>query len=132
MRTEIPGQAPAIYRVVRFAFCGGFSTAMHWATMALLIQAGVSAVWATTSGAVTGAMINYGLQRRVTFRSDAPHRRALWLYMNACAASWLANLGLFAVLYRLLELDILPAQVVTTALVTGMNYLLYERFVFND
>ncbi|BES72282.1 hypothetical protein RE428_33000 [Marinobacter nanhaiticus D15-8W] len=132
MRIEIPGQGPAIYRVVRFACCGGFSTAMHWATMALLIQTGVSAIWATTAGAVTGAAINYGLQRRVTFRSDAPHGRALWLYLNACAASWLANLGVFAVLHHLLGLDVIPAQVVTTALVTGMNYLLYERLVFND
>lgn len=100
--------------------------------MAALMQGNVSAAVATAAGAVTGALVNYGLQRRVTFRCTGPHGRALWLYLNACIASWLSNLGLFAVLHHLLRFDVMYAQFLTTVLVTGMNYLLYERLVFND
>lgn len=132
MKTDTPALGSTGYRMVRFMLCGGLSTAIHWATMATLMRLDVEALWATASGAVTGAVVNYGLQRRITFRYSGPHRRALRLYLSSCIAGWLTNLSLFALLHHLLRLDVVLAQLLTTALATGMNYVLYERLVFND
>ena len=58
-------------RPVRFAVSGGAATLVHWGSMALLILLGIEALMATAIGALIGAITNYGLQYRVTFRSTS-------------------------------------------------------------
>lgn len=100
--------------------------------MGLLIQQGANALWATAVGGGAGALVNYGLQRRITFRYTGPHGRAFQLYLISCPASWFANLCIFAWLHQSLALDVMSSQILTTAVVAGLNYLMFERVVFND
>ncbi|MEQ5836030.1 GtrA family protein [Marinobacter sp. NFXS9] len=115
-----------------FLVSGGTATLVHWATMALLMSGGLSAAMATAIGSLTGAAANYGLQRRLAFRNAGPHTRTLPRYVLSCATGWLANLVVFRVLFEVAGLPAAPAQVLTTGLVTGLNYLMYERLVFHE
>lgn len=120
------------FRVFRFIVAGGLSTLSHWLVMALLVFAAVMPEIASATGALVGAAVNYILQKTFTFQSVRCHRSTLPRYLAACALLWLANLLIFSALIRLLNLPIITAQVVTTALVAILSYWLYKRNVFND
>jgi putative flippase GtrA len=120
------------FRVFRFIIAGGLSTLSHWIVMALLVFAAVMPEIASATGALVGAAVNYILQKTFTFQSMQRHRNALPRYLAACAVLWLANLLIFSALIRLLNIQIITAQVVTTALVAILSYWLFKRSVFND
>lgn len=61
-----------------FASIGAVGTSGHFLTLILLVEgAALDAVWATTAGFTVGALINYALNYRFTFRSDKAHHEAL-------------------------------------------------------
>jgi len=115
-----------------FIAAGGLATLFHWLVMAALIAAGLEATLATASGSVSGAALNYGLQRRLAFRNAGPHSATLWRYIGSCFVAWLCNLVFFFLLNNLLTLPVPLSQVVTTALVAALNYIVYQRLVFHE
>ena len=119
-------------RPIRFAFSGGLATASHWLVMALMINAGTLPAIATAVGAFIGAVVNYILQRNVTFQSNAAHRSTLRRYIAVCTLTWLANLLFFFFFHHITLLSAMYAQGITTFVVALMSYFLYKRVVFND
>jgi putative flippase GtrA len=115
-----------------FITAGGLATLFHWLVMAALIAAGLDPVLATASGSVSGAVLNYGLQRRLAFRNAGPHKFTLWRYVGACFVAWLCNLVFFFLLNNVLTLPVTLSQVVTTGLVAALNYIVYQRLVFHE
>jgi putative flippase GtrA len=115
-----------------FIAAGGLATLFHWFVMAALIGAGLEPTLATASGSVSGAALNYGLQRRLAFRNSGPHRVTLWRYIGSCFVAWLCNLAFFSLLNNVLTLSVPLSQAVTTALVAALNYIVYQRLVFHE
>jgi putative flippase GtrA len=115
-----------------FMAAGGLATLFHWCVMAALIGAGLEPTLATASGSVSGAALNYGLQRRLAFRNAGPHRVRLWRYIGSCFVAWLCNLVFFFLLNNVLGLPVPLSQIVTTALVAALNYIVYQRLVFHE
>ncbi|WP_323751889.1 GtrA family protein [Marinobacter sp.] len=115
-----------------FVAAGGLATQLHWLVMAALIGVGLDPVLATASGSVSGAVLNYSLQRRLAFRNAGPHRVTLFRYISACLGAWVCNLGFFFLLSNLLALPVTLSQIVTTALVAALNYIVYQRLVFHE
>jgi len=115
---------------VRFTLVGGLATVSHWLVMALAINLGAMPAMATAIGAVIGALVNYILQRNVTFQSNNSHRTALRRYLIVCLLIWGANLFIFFTLYHIVLLATVYAQLLTTLLVAFMSYFLYKRTVF--
>lgn len=111
---------------------GGLATLFHWLVMAALISAGLESTLATASGSLSGAALNYGLQRRLAFPNAGPHRFTLWRYIGSCFIAWLCNLVFFLLLNNVLALPIPLSQIVTTALVAALNYIVYQRLVFYE
>jgi len=69
-----------------FAGIGAIGTAGHYATLILLVQAmNVSPVFATTTGFVIGALINYLLNYRITFKSNKQHRETITKFFSVAA-----------------------------------------------
>ncbi|MCF6225660.1 MAG: GtrA family protein [Xanthomonadales bacterium] len=118
--------------LLKFTFSGGVATASHWLVMALLIHAGVAALIATAAGAFFGAVVNYFLQRNVTFQSKTPHRLVLLPYFIVCLQIWIANVLFFYILHYAAEIDATYSQGITTSIVALISYLLYKRIVFNE
>ncbi len=119
------------YQSVRFALSGGLSTVSHWSVMALMMGIGVSPSMATAIGALVGAIINYILQRNVTFQSTISHQFALGRYLGVCTLAWTVNLILFELLHYTLLLSVLISQCIATFVIALMSYFLYKRVVFN-
>ena len=118
-------------RLPRFLMSGGAATALHWLVMALLIGQDIQPSLATAVGASAGLIFNYLVQHAWTFRSGLLHRVAFPRYLTTSAFGWLLNLALFSVLMSL-GAAIAIAQVSATALMTLVNFLLSERFVFHE
>jgi putative flippase GtrA len=139
-RDTVTDKAPAItmpwnnllMQPLRFVFSGGLATLSHWLVMALLILVGIEAAVATGVGAFVGALVNYILQRNVTFRSTVTHRQAMKAYVLATAIIWCANLAIFIICHSGLGLRPLYAQGLTTAIVACLSYVLYKRMVFHE
>ena len=121
-----------LFQPLRFVFSGGLATLSHWLVMGLLIMAGIQATLATAVGAFIGAVINYILQRNVTFRSAVAHSQALRAYLLVCVITWFANLAIFVACHHWFGLAPLYAQGLTTALVACLSYVLYKRMVFHE
>lgn len=103
----------------------------HWLIMAFMVNAGTSPPTATATGGLIGAVVNYILQRKVTFRSNAAHGSILLRYLGVCTLIWFANLAFFLVFYRIALFSSVYAQGFTTFSVAIMSYFLYKRVVFH-
>ena len=119
-----------LHQIKRFIISGGSSTLLHYITMGLLIFLGMDAIWATSIGAVSGAVYNYVLQYYYTFRSQRKHRHSLYAYLAASVLAWLSNLLLFMLFHKILEAGIIIAQLLTTSIVTLQNFIIYKKLVF--
>lgn len=100
--------------------------------MAALISAGLEPTLATASGSISGAALNYSLQRRLAFRNAGPHRLTLWRYGLSCLTAWLCNLAFFFFLNHVLTLTVILSQILTTGLIATLNYAVYQRLVFRE
>jgi len=119
-------------QLLRFIVSGGAATAVHYLVMGMLIFFGISAVVATGTGALVGAVLNYVLQYYFTFRSIRRHIHSLISYTAASGLAWLSNLLLFMLFYDYIGINIVFAQLLATALVTIQNYLIYNKLVFHS
>jgi len=130
------GKSPAIHAIstqtLGSVVAGGLATAIHWTVMASLVAATVDSSIATAAGSLSGAVANYGLQRRIAFPRAPGHGTSIRRYLASCALAWHANLALFYLLSEKLPLPVIPAQLLTTALVTALNLVVYRRFVFHE
>ncbi|MCL4757714.1 MAG: GtrA family protein [Rhodocyclaceae bacterium] len=124
-------QAPHWLRIIRFIGMGGAATLAHWAVMLALIRSGGNPVTATVLGSIAGAALNYVLQHRHTFSSPVAHSHAFPRYLGVCALAWFSNLMLFTFLHFRTGVHPATAQLLTTLLVSTLNYQLYKRMVFH-
>jgi len=119
-----------LQQIKRFVLSGGSATLLHFVSMGLLIYWGMDPVWATSAGAVAGAVFNYIFQYYYTFRSDRQHRYSMLAYLIAAVLAWLSNLMLFVLFHEILGTDVITAQLITTLIVTVQNFFVYKKLVF--
>jgi len=117
---------------IRFLTSGGLATGVHWSLMWLLIQLGMDATLATAIGAAAGAVANYVLQYYHTFKCQTAHASVIPDYLKVVLVGWMANILLFYLLYNYLLNNAAWAQLLTTALVTVLNFTLYHKVVFHE
>jgi putative flippase GtrA len=114
-----------------FAGVGLIATGVHYATLIGLVElARAAPPPAALAGSVLGALVSYVLNRRHTFRSDLPHRRAGTRFA-------LVALGAATLTYLFMSLFVnvagapyLPAQVATTGLVSFWTFLAHRMWTF--
>jgi putative flippase GtrA len=82
----------------------------------------LSPVTGSGLGFVLSAGVNYWLNRRFTFRSDAPHAGVAFRFAVIVIAGLLINLALMHVLSGTLAWPYLLAQVLTTGVVLVWNF----------
>lgn len=114
----------------RFIFSGGSATLAHLGIMALLIKLGTDPMLSTSAGMASGAVLNYILQYYYTFDTNAKHHRSILKYFVSVCISFVSNLLLFMLFYKILKNDALVSQLFTSALVALQNYWIYKKFVF--
>ena len=118
---------------MQFAGVGAIGTAAHYALLVMLVEMlGANAVTASTAGATLGALVNYLLNRRYTFRSDKRHREALAKFLIIAALGLALNASFMFVFVEILGLYYLLAQVISTGLVLVWNFAGNKFWTFGD
>ena len=118
-------------RLTGYVASGIASTAAHYAVMVALVQwAGWWEVAASSAGFLAGAAVKYPLNYWVVFRSSADHVRALLRFAAGLAAGFALNGLILAALLTVLDAHYLVSQVLTTGMVTVVNYLLARNWIF--
>jgi len=128
------GQHKETFRqLVFFTGIGAVGTTGHYLTLISLVEfAGLNPGLATTAGFVVGALINYILNYRFTFRSSKRHRDALAKFLIIALVGALLNYGIMVSGTKYTQIHYLIIQLVATALVLLWNFLLNKFWTFSD
>lgn len=120
-------------KLVLFGMVGALATPAHFLTLILLVElGGVGAVWATSVGAAVGALVNYLLNHRYTFRSRKPHLEAGPKFFTIALMTGLLNALLVYLGVDQMGMHYLPAQVCATLIVFLANFLLNSVWTFRE
>ena len=119
------------FQFIKYAGSGAVGTTVHYLLLAVLVEGfGVGAVVASSCGAVAGALVNYGLNYRYTFRSTRPHRESLTKFAVVSAAGIALNALVVALGTSAFGWHYLPAQVVATGVVLGTAFAVNRVWTF--
>lgn len=114
-----------------FAAIGAVGTGVHYAVLVALVSGlGWSPVPATSIGAVCGALTNYFLNYRLTFRSQKRHSEAMIKFMVVAAIGLGINAAIVKFGVQLAGLHYLVAQVVATGVVLAWGFLVNRVWTF--
>lgn len=118
---------------VKFTGVGFASAIGHYGLLIALVQlAAVPAVPASAAGALLGAVINYSLNYRYTFRSTRQHREAVLRFAAIAAVGLALNTLFMWVGVVLIEAHYLLSQVVTTGLVLIWSFAGNRYWTFHS
>lgn len=117
----------------RFAGVGAIGTLAHYVLLVMLVEMlRTNEVAASTAGATLGALVNYLLNRRYTFRSEKRHSEALTKFLIIAALGLTLNSLLMLIFVEILNIYYLLAQVLSTGLVLVWNFLGNRFWTFRD
>src|SRR3954470_6308104 len=116
-----------------FSGVGVLAAVVHFAVLIVLVEAtGIDAVRAALAGYVGGGVLSYVLNRRLTYRSDRPHREATWRFAVVAAVGFGLTWALMAAFIRGMGVPYLPAQLVTTGIVVFWTFGANKLWTFGQ
>lgn len=114
-----------------FAVVGALGTLVHYAILFVTVSVfGRDPVLGTVLGASAGAITNFLLNHRLTFRSDKGLGETAPRFFAVAALGLAVNALVMYILSTRLSLHYLLAQVVATGLVLVLNYILNAIWTF--
>ena len=130
-RAWVPGSL--MRQLAAFSGVGVIAAVVHYGLLIGLGEgAAVDPVGASLAGYVAGGVVSYALNRRLTYRSDRPHREAGWRFAAVAVVGFLLTWGCMAVLTRQLGVPYLAAQVVTTGVVLFWSFVAHKLWTFRS
>ncbi|OYY94857.1 MAG: hypothetical protein B7Y41_04685 [Hydrogenophilales bacterium 28-61-23] len=118
---------------MQFAGVGVIGTAAHYLLLVMLVEIfGAGVVAASTAGAALGAVVNYFLNRRYTFRSEKRHVEALTKFMLIASIGLVLNSSFMILLVEILSVYYLLSQMLSTGLVLIWNFTGNRFWTFSD
>lgn len=116
---------------LRYAAVGAIGTAAHYATLLGLVSwFRLHVVAATSAGFVVGALVNYALNYRFTFRSASRHSQAVVKFFGVALVGMLLNAGMMALLHARVPVHYLVLQVFTTGSILIWTFLANRWWTF--
>ena len=120
-------------RLTVFGVVGVIGTGAHYLALILLVEmTGMNPVAATSLGFVIGALVNYLLNRRYTFRSSKAHLDAGPKFFSIAIATGILNSLLVYAGVSLIGAHYLVAQVGATLIVFLANFALNSLWTFKE
>jgi putative flippase GtrA len=121
------------YRFVKFAGVGAIGTAGHYITLFLLVHVvALDAVIASSAGFLVGAIINYVLNYKFTFRSRQSHSSTAPKFFAIALGGFFLNGAAMALFVNKIGLYYLLAQVITTGLILIWTFLANHYWTFGE
>ncbi|WP_395066896.1 GtrA family protein [Paraburkholderia silvatlantica] len=123
----------AARRFVVYAAVGAIGTGAQYAILIAMVHSGfASPAIGSMAGATAGAIVNYSLNRQITFRSNSNPLSTAPKFAIIALLGVLMNGVCMKFFTTIPGLNYLIAQLVTTALVLGLTYLLNSKWTFNE
>jgi len=120
-----------IAQFVKYAIAGAGGTAVQYAILFALVElAAAPPVFASTVGAVAGALVNYVLNYHYTFQSRRPHREAATRYLTVSVVGIVLNAAVLALAMTLPGMHYFVAQLLATATVLIAAFLANRTWTF--
>jgi putative flippase GtrA len=118
---------------ITFAGVGAIGTTGHYIALIVLVQAAsVAPVVASSFGFAIGALINYVLNYRYTFRSSKRHCEAMIKFFTVAALGATLNGLIMAIGTKGGETNYILIQICATAMVVLVSFLLNRLWTFNQ
>jgi len=116
---------------VSFTAVGAVGTAAHYSALIALVQfMHVSPVPSSGVGFVIGALVNYALNYRLTFRSKKLHRESMPKFFLVAIVGLVLNTAVMVLLAEILKLHYLVSQVLATGGVLVWNFTANRYWTF--
>ena len=133
MKAILARNGPLARQFATFSGVGLVAAVAHFGVLIALVEGtGMDAVRAALAGFVAGGMVSYVLNRRLTYRSDRPHREATWRFGAVAAVGFVLTWGFMAAFTRGLGAPYLPAQLVTTGIVLFWTFIANKLWTFSQ
>ena len=124
-------QLLVVKQFASFTACGAVGTAAHYSALIALVHGlQVSPVPASAIGFTIGALVNYSLNYRLTFRSKRLHRDSMPKFFAVALAGLLLNTAIMALLTTRLSVHYLIAQIIATGVVLMWNFAVNRWWTF--
>ncbi|MBB3934375.1 Putative flippase GtrA (transmembrane translocase of bactoprenol-linked glucose) [Aureimonas phyllosphaerae] len=120
----------SLRRFFAYALVGGAGTTAHYGLFLGLLSLTAPVLLASCAGYVLGAVVNYWLNRSVTFASQHPHREAAPRFLAVAAFGLVLNLSIVTLLVGWARWQPLSAQIAATAFCLFATYALNARWSF--
>ena len=110
-------------RLITFLLVGGLATLCQYAVLIGLVELFYSdPVIASAIGAFFAAVLNYCLNKVATFKSTAKHTTTLPRFIVVAAFAIVFNAVFMALFTKTFSLPYIPAQFITTCIITIFTY----------
>lgn len=128
------GSSVLLRQFVTFAVVGGVSTACHFFVLFALHEwVHIGVVPATSAGAAVGAVVNYVLNRRITFVASGAGAGAILRFSLVAITGLGLNSGSMAVLEHIVpQIHYLLRQCVVTGLVLLYSFTMNRLWTFRS
>lgn len=118
---------------LHFAAVGLVGTAVQYLTLWIGVEYwGWAAAVASALGYVLGALTNYALNYKFTFKSNASHGATASKFFTVVAIGGCLNTALMALLAHVLDWQYFVAQILTTALGLIWNFAGSRLWAFRE
>jgi putative flippase GtrA len=113
-----------LQQFVTFVGAGAVATIAHYVVLIALVEIFLAnAITASTTGYAAGAIVNYALNYRFTFRSTKPHYVVVVRFITIAAIGMALNSLVVSILINEFAFHYFVAQLVATGVVLLWNFV---------
>ena len=118
--------------VFRYLIAGGTAFVVLMVVLIFLVEVfAMNEVLAAAIGLLCATPVNYSLQKRFVFRSQAPVGKSFVIYCVVTAATMMLNVELFYLILKYSGLHYTVSQFITTAIIVVLNYIVNRHLTFS-
>jgi putative flippase GtrA len=118
-------------QLTTFIGVGFLATAVHYAVLIVLVEfCSVPAVASALAGFTAGGVVSYFLNRRHTFRSNAPHQQAGRRFAAVAVGGFGLTFAFMTLFVDFGRFSYIPAQAVTTCIVMFWSFAAHRIYTF--
>lgn len=117
----------------RYLIAGGTAFLVLMLVLIFLVEIfEVNEVLATAIALICATPVNYLLQKKFVFRSQAPVGNSFIIYCVVTVATMMLNVQLFYLLIKYTDIHYTVAQLMTTAFIVVVNYFVNRHLTFSQ
>ena len=121
-----------VWKAVKFALVGCLTVVVYFSLWHLLSFFVQSTIVLAAASYVGSTLINYMMQRRITFASKLKHSVSLYRYLVVQLLAITINCVLMFLLVDIAKVGVYVAGLTAIAVVATINFLLSRFWVFAD